>query len=138
MLMALGGLFQNDLVEWTTSMTYQAASGAGAQNMRELLSGMGAINAQVSGLLADPASAILDIDRRVSDFLRSDAFPSQNFGVPLWRPDSVDRQGSGQRPVKEEWKGGAETNKILVAPPIRCRWTACACAWARCAATARP
>ena len=114
MLMALGGLFQNDLVEWTTSMTYQAASGAGAQNMRELLSGMGAINAQVSGLLADPASAILDIDRRVSDFLRSDAFPSQNFGVPLagglipW----IDKDlGNGQS--KEEWKGGAETNKIL-------------------------
>jgi aspartate-semialdehyde dehydrogenase len=114
MLMALGGLFQNDLVEWATSMTYQAASGAGAQNMRELLSGMGAINAQVSGLLADPASAILDIDRRVSDFLRSDGFPSQNFGVPLagslipW----IDKDlGNGQ--YKEEWKGGVETNKIL-------------------------
>jgi len=114
MLMALGGLFQNDLVEWATSMTYQAASGAGAQNMRELLSGMGAINAQVSGLLADPASAILDIDRRVSDFLRADDFPSQNFGVPLagslipW----IDKDlGNGQS--KEEWKGGVETNKIL-------------------------
>ncbi|MCP1291639.1 MULTISPECIES: aspartate-semialdehyde dehydrogenase [Chromobacterium] len=114
MLMALGGLFQNDLVEWATSMTYQAASGAGAQNMRELLSGMGAINAQVSGLLADPASAILDIDRKVSDFLRADDFPSQNFGVPLagslipW----IDKDlGNGQS--KEEWKGGVETNKIL-------------------------
>ncbi|MCS3806530.1 aspartate-semialdehyde dehydrogenase [Chromobacterium alkanivorans] len=114
MLMALGGLFQNDLVEWATSMTYQAASGAGAQNMRELLSGMGAINAQVSGLLADPASAILDIDRRVSDFLRADDFPSQNFGVPLagslipW----IDKDlGNGQS--KEEWKGSVETNKIL-------------------------
>ncbi|WP_337882812.1 aspartate-semialdehyde dehydrogenase [Chromobacterium haemolyticum] len=114
MLMALGGLFQNDLVEWATSMTYQAASGAGAQNMRELLSGMGAINAQVSGLLADPASAILDIDRKVSDFLRADDFPCQNFGVPLagslipW----IDKDlGNGQS--KEEWKGGVETNKIL-------------------------
>ncbi|HJV05768.1 MAG TPA: aspartate-semialdehyde dehydrogenase [Chromobacteriaceae bacterium] len=114
MLMALGGLFQNDLVEWVTSMTYQAASGAGAQNMRELLTSMGAINAQVSGLLADPASAILDIDRKVSDFLRSDAYPSQNFGVPLagslipW----IDKDlGNGQS--KEEWKGGVETNKIL-------------------------
>lgn len=114
MLMALGGLFQNDLVEWATSMTYQAASGAGAQNMRELLSGMGAINAQVSGLLADPASAILDIDRKVSDFLRAGDFPSQNFGVPLagslipW----IDKDlGNGQS--KEEWKGGVETNKIL-------------------------
>lgn len=114
MLMALGGLFQNDLVEWATSMTYQAASGAGAQNMRELLSGMGAINAQVSGLLADPASAILDIDRKVSDFLRADDFPCQNFGVPLagslipW----IDKDlGNGQS--KEEWKGCVETNKIL-------------------------
>lgn len=114
MLMALGGLFQNDLVEWVTSMTYQAASGAGAQNMRELLTGMGAINTQVSDLLADPASAILDIDREVSDFLRSDSFPSQNFGVPLagslipW----IDKDlGNGQS--KEEWKGGVETNKIL-------------------------
>ncbi|KZE35280.1 aspartate semialdehyde dehydrogenase [Crenobacter luteus] len=114
MLMALGGLFQNDLVEWTTSMTYQAASGAGAQNMRELIAGMGAINAQVADKLADPASAILDIDRGVADFLRSDAFPSQHFGVPLagslipW----IDKDlGNGQS--KEEWKGGVETNKIL-------------------------
>ncbi|PWS21965.1 aspartate-semialdehyde dehydrogenase, partial [Enterococcus faecium] len=64
MLMALGGLFQNDLVEWATSMTYQAASGAGAKNMRELISGMGAIHAKVAGELADPSSAILDIDRK--------------------------------------------------------------------------
>ncbi|SMF16119.1 aspartate-semialdehyde dehydrogenase [Pseudogulbenkiania subflava] len=114
MLMALGGLFQNDLVEWVTSMTYQAASGAGAQNMRELISGMGAIHGQVADKLADPASAILDIDRKVSDFLRSDEYPSQNFGVPLagslipW----IDKDlGNGQS--KEEWKGGVETNKIL-------------------------
>ncbi|HJU49597.1 MAG TPA: aspartate-semialdehyde dehydrogenase [Pseudogulbenkiania sp.] len=114
MLMALGGLFQNDLVEWVTSMTYQAASGAGAQNMRELISGMGAIHAQVADKLADPASAILDIDRKVADFLRSDDYPSQNFGVPLagslipW----IDKDlGNGQS--KEEWKGGVETNKIL-------------------------
>lgn len=114
MLMALGGLFQNDHVEWVTSMTYQAASGAGAQNMRELLTGMGAVNAEVSELLANPASAILDIDRKVADFLRSDEFPSQNFGVPLagslipW----IDKDlGNGQS--KEEWKGGVETNKIL-------------------------
>ncbi|MDF0607027.1 aspartate-semialdehyde dehydrogenase [Neisseriaceae bacterium TC5R-5] len=114
MLMALGGLFQNDLVEWVSAMTYQAASGAGAQNMRELLSGMGAIHGQVSGLLADPASAILEIDRQVADFLRSDDFPSQNFGVPLagslipW----IDKDlGNGQS--KEEWKAAVETNKIL-------------------------
>lgn len=114
MLMALGGLFQNDAVEWVTSMTYQAASGAGAQNMRELLTGMGAIHGKVSGLLADPASAILDIDRQVSDFLRDDGFPSQHFGAPLagslipW----IDKDlGNGQS--KEEWKGSVETNKIL-------------------------
>ncbi|ASK27195.1 aspartate-semialdehyde dehydrogenase [Neisseria chenwenguii] len=114
MLMALGGLFQNDLVEWATSMTYQAASGAGAKNMRELISGMGAIHAQVAGELADPASAILDIDRKVSDFLRSDGYPKANFGVPLagslipWIDVDL---GNGQS--KEEWKGGVETNKIL-------------------------
>lgn len=114
MLMALGGLFQNDLVEWATSMTYQAASGAGAQNMRELISGMGAIHEEVKDQLADPASAILDIDRKVSDFLRSDAYPKKNFGVPLagslipWIDADL---GNGQ--TKEEWKGPVETNKIL-------------------------
>ena len=114
MLMALGGLFQNDLVEWATSMTYQAASGAGAKNMRELISGMGAIENQVAAELADPASAILDIDRKVSDFLRSSDYPKANFGVPLagslipWIDADL---GNGQS--KEEWKGGVETNKIL-------------------------
>lgn len=114
MLMALGGLFQNDLVEWATSMTYQAASGAGANNMRELLRGMGAINAAVAAELSDKNSAILDIDRKVSDFIRSDANPTEFFGVPLagslipW----IDKDlGNGQS--KEEWKGGVETNKIL-------------------------
>ena len=114
MLMALGGLFQNDLVEWATSMTYQAASGAGAKNMRELISGMGAIHAEVANELANPACAILDIDRKVSDFLRSDIYPKENFGVPLagslipWIDADL---GNGQS--KEEWKGGVETNKIL-------------------------
>ena len=114
MLVALGGLFQNDLVEWASSMTYQAASGAGAKNMRELISGMGAIENEVAAELADPASAILDIDRKVSDFLRSDRFPDANFGVPLagslipWIDADL---GNGQS--KEEWKGGVETNKIL-------------------------
>lgn len=114
MLMALGGLFQNDLVEWATSMTYQAASGAGAKNMRELIEGMGAIHNEVSAELADPASAILNIDRKVSDFLRSDNYPKANFGVPLagslipWIDADL---GNGQS--KEEWKGGVETNKIL-------------------------
>ena len=114
MLMALGGLFQNGLVEWATSMTYQAASGAGAKNMRELIAGMGAVHSQVATELADPASAILTIDRKVSDFLRADSYPKENFGVPLagslipWIDADL---GNGQS--KEEWKGGVETNKIL-------------------------
>ena len=114
MLMALNGLFKANLVDWATAMTYQAASGAGAQNMRELLKQMGAANQAVAGLLADPASAILDIDRAVASTLRDDAFPTTHFGAPLagslipW----IDKDlGNGQS--KEEWKGGAETNKIL-------------------------
>ena len=114
MLMALGGLFEADLVEWMTSMTYQAASGAGAQNMRELLQQMGEAHRVAQGLLNDPASAILDIDREVAGILRDDTFPTTNFGVPLagslipW----IDKDlGNGQS--REEWKGGAETNKIL-------------------------
>ncbi|WP_304335419.1 aspartate-semialdehyde dehydrogenase [Conchiformibius steedae] len=114
MLMALDGLFREGLVEWASSMTYQAASGAGAKNMRELLNGMGAIHQTVAAELADPAGAILDIDRKVADFLRSDAYPKQEFGVPLagslipWIDADL---GNGQS--KEEWKGGVETNKIL-------------------------
>ena len=114
MLMALGGLFKADLVEWMTSMTYQAASGAGAQNMRELLQQMGEAHRVAQNLLNDPASAILDIDREVAGILRDDRFPTANFGVPLagslipW----IDKDlGNGQS--REEWKGGAETNKIL-------------------------
>lgn len=114
MLMALNGLFKADLVEWATSMTYQAASGAGAQNMRELISQMGVIHASAAKLLADPASAILEIDKTVADTIRSTDLPTSNFGVPLagslipW----IDKDlGNGQS--KEEWKGGVETNKIL-------------------------
>jgi aspartate-semialdehyde dehydrogenase len=114
MLMALGGLFREGLVEWITTMTYQAASGAGAQNMRELLEQMGALHAAAAGGLADPGSAILDIDRAVTDALRSPGLPTQNFSVPLagslipW----IDKDlGNGQS--REEWKGSAETNKIL-------------------------
>lgn len=114
MLMALHGLFKADLVQWATSMTYQAASGAGAQNMRELLKQMGAAHRVANELLADPASAILDIDREVAGTLRDNSFPTAHFGVPLagslipW----IDKDlGNGQS--KEEWKGGAETNKIL-------------------------
>jgi len=114
MLMALNGLFKADLVEWATSMTYQAASGAGAQNMCELIKQMGVVNQSVSSLLADPASAILEIDKTVAQTIRSDAYPTPHFGVPLagslipW----IDKDlGNGQS--KEEWKGGVETNKIL-------------------------
>jgi aspartate-semialdehyde dehydrogenase len=114
MLMALGGLFQQDMVEWATSMTYQAASGAGAKNMRELISQMGAIERSVADSLADPASAILDIDRGVAETLRSDSFPTDNFGAALagslipWIDVPLE---NGQS--KEEWKGFVETNKIL-------------------------
>jgi aspartate-semialdehyde dehydrogenase len=114
MLMALAGLLREDLVEWVSSMTYQAASGAGAPNMRELLEQMGAVHAAAAPLLSDPVSAILDIDRAVTDCLRGDALPKAQFGVPLagslipW----IDKDlGNGQS--REEWKGGAETNKIL-------------------------
>jgi aspartate-semialdehyde dehydrogenase len=113
MLMGLGGLFRNGLVDWATSMTYQAASGGGARHMRELLSQFGAINAGVSTELADPASAILDIDRKVLATQRGDLDATQ-FGVPLagslipWIDADL---GNGQS--REEWKAGVETNKIL-------------------------
>lgn len=114
MLMALNGLFKADLIEWVTAMTYQAASGAGAQNMRELLKQMGEAHRVANNLLSDPASAILDIDREVAGILRDERFPTAHFGVPLagslipW----IDKDlGNGQS--REEWKGQAETNKIL-------------------------
>jgi aspartate-semialdehyde dehydrogenase len=114
MLMALGGLFRAGAVEWISSMTYQAASGAGAPNMRELLNQMGELKDSVADLLEDPASAILDIDRKVTATLRADQFPVSEFGYPLagsvlpW----IDREvEDGQS--REEWKGFAETNKIL-------------------------
>lgn len=121
MLMALGGLFEKDLIEWATSMTYQAASGAGAQNMRELIAQMGRIHGSVSDLLADPASAILDIDRKVADTLRSEDFPTKNFrntalaGSLIPWIDVPYEHGAS----KEEWKGGAECNKILGKPAFR-------------------
>ncbi len=115
MLMGLGGLFKHDLIEWMTSMTYQAASGGGAQHMRELLTQFGSINAEVKALLDNPASAILEIDRKVLAKQHSlTADETKQFGVPLggnlipW----IDKDlGNGQS--KEEWKAGAETNKIL-------------------------
>jgi aspartate-semialdehyde dehydrogenase len=115
MLMGLGALFKADLVEWMTATTYQAASGGGAQHMRELLTQMGTLNASVKNLLDDPASAILEIDRRVAATQRG--LPDEetkNFMVPLagslipWI--DADR---GDGTSLEEWKGGAETNKIL-------------------------
>lgn len=113
MLMGLGGLFQQGLVEWASAMTYQAASGAGAKNMRELISQMGAIHDNAAELLADPASAILAIDRNVAQTMRGD-LPIEQFGAPLAGSllPYIDKQlESGQS--KEEWKAQAETNKIL-------------------------
>jgi aspartate-semialdehyde dehydrogenase len=121
MLMGLGGLFQNDLIEWVSAMTYQAASGAGAQNMRELLSQMGTLHDAVKAELADPASAILDIDRKIAETMRAPSFPTKNFrntalagSLIPWIDVPVD---GGQS--KEEWKGGAECNKILGRPAFR-------------------
>ncbi len=114
MLMGLGGLFREGLVEWVSAMTYQAASGAGAQNMRELISQMGALRDSVADELANPASAILDIDRKIADTMRSDAFPTDQFGHPLAGSllPFIDTQlDNGQS--REEWKGQAEANKIL-------------------------
>jgi len=114
MLMALGGLFRAGFIEWVSGMTYQAASGAGAQHMRELLDQMGHMHAAAAGLLADPASAILDIDRQASAALRSPALPMAQFGQPLagsllpWVDADL---GAGVS--REEWKAGAEGNKIL-------------------------
>jgi aspartate-semialdehyde dehydrogenase len=115
MLMGLGALFKADLVEWMTATTYQAASGGGAQHMRELLTQYGTLNAAVRPLLDDPASAILEIDRQVAAAQRGlSAAETANFGVPLGGsliPWIDSDRGDGTS--LEEWKGGAETNKIL-------------------------
>lgn len=114
MLMAIGGLFGKDLVQWVAPMTYQAASGAGAQNMRELIRQMGAIHDDVKSLNNDPAAAILEIDSRVTDFIRSEDYPLDYWPAPLagslipWIDSPLD---SGQS--REEWKAEVETNKIL-------------------------
>ena len=114
MLMAIGGLLDKGLVEWISPMTYQAASGAGARNMRELIRQMGAINGEVAALVDDPAAAILEIDKQVADFMRSDRYPLEAWPVPLagslipWIDVQLD---SGQS--KEEWKAQVECNKIL-------------------------
>ena len=114
MLMAIGGLFNAGLVEWVSPMTYQAASGAGARNMRELIQQMGAVHNEVSALLDDPASAILEIDKKVAEFIRSDHYPLDAWPVPLagnlipWIDVAL---ASGQS--KEEWKAQVEANKIM-------------------------
>src|SRR5215217_3776632 len=123
MLMGVGALYKAGLVEWMTTMTYQAASGGGAQHMRELLTQFGTLNSEVKALLADPKSAILEIDRKVLARQKSlSAEEMANFGVPLggslipW----IDKDlGQGKQPgdegwgvSREEWKAGAETNKI--------------------------
>jgi len=114
MLMGLAGLFRNDLVEWMTSMTYQAASGAGAANMRELVAQMSAIGEHAKPLLDDPGASALAFDRAVTDTVRASALPREHLGYPLaasllpW----IDKDlGDGQS--REEWKGQAESNKIL-------------------------
>ncbi|MCV6622659.1 MAG: aspartate-semialdehyde dehydrogenase [Cellvibrionaceae bacterium] len=114
MLMGLGGLFNAGLVEWVSAMTYQAASGAGARNMRELIAQMGSIRDAVAPELADPASAILEIDRKVAEHMRSQDLPADEFGVPLAGSllPYIDRQLDNFQ-SREEWKGQAETNKIL-------------------------
>ena len=121
MMIAMGGLVKADMVEWISAMTYQAASGAGAQNMRELLLQMGALRDSVASELADPSSWILDIDRKVTETLRSSEFPKKNFrntalagSLIPWIDVPVE---NGQ--TKEEWKGGAEFNKILGRPAFR-------------------
>ena len=114
MLMAIGELFRRGWVEWVSAMTYQAASGAGANNMRELIKGMGVLRDSVSDQLDDPASAILEIDRTIADTQRSDDFPKQHFGAVLAGSliPYIDSQlDNGQS--REEWKAQAETNKIL-------------------------
>jgi aspartate-semialdehyde dehydrogenase len=114
MLMAMHGLFEAGLVEWLTAMTYQAASGAGAEHMRELVRQMGFTHAAAKSLLDDPASAILEVDRAVGGALRSDTLPKQHFGQALagslipWIDTDL---GNGQS--REEWKAQAEGNKIL-------------------------
>jgi len=119
MLMALAGLFKNDLIEWVSSMTYQAASGAGARNMCELIQQMDYLGERTKTLIADPATSILDLDKTVSTLLRGQEFPSELFGVPLagslipWIDSAVEH---GQ--TREEWKGSVETNKILASKTI--------------------
>ena len=114
MMLAMGGLLDHDLIDWISVMTYQAASGGGAKHMRELIAQMGSTHDSVKHLLDDPKSAILEIDKKVTEHLRSEQYPTDQFGVPLagslipWIDVQLE---NGQS--KEEWKGGVEANKIL-------------------------
>ena len=121
MMLAVGGLLKSGMVEWISAMTYQAASGAGAANMRELLEQMGSLHQSVASDLANPSSWILDIDRKVAQTIRSEQFPKTNFrntalagSLIPWIDVPVEH---GQ--TKEEWKAGAECNKIMGKPPFR-------------------
>ena len=121
MMLAVGGLLKSGMVEWISAMTYQAASGAGAANMRELLEQMGSLHQSVASDLANPASWILDIDRKVAQTIRSEQFSKTNFrntalagSLIPWIDVPVEH---GQ--TKEEWKAGAECNKIMGKPPFR-------------------
>ena len=114
MLMAVGGLFKAGFVEWMTAMTYQAASGAGAQHVRELVQQMGKLHGAAMHLVDDPASAVIAIDKAVTEAIRSESLPTEHFEFPLagsLQPWIHDDLGNGQS--REEWKGMAETNKIL-------------------------
>jgi aspartate-semialdehyde dehydrogenase len=139
MLMGMAGLFQRDEIEWMTSMTYQAASGAGAANMRELVAQMARVGDSARRLLDDPASSILDLDRAVTEAVRSPSLPRESFGYPLaasllpW----IDKDmGDGQ--AAKNGKGRPRRTRSWGATArVRSRSTACACASAPCAATAR-
>ena len=142
MLMATAGLFERDEIEWLTSMTYQAASGGARRRCASWWTQMAAIGESAKRLLGDPASAILDIDRSVSGSMRSASLPKESIGASArGEPAALDRQGPRQRPEPRGMEGpGREATRFsgaraTAAPPSR--WTAFACAWDRCAATAR-
>ncbi len=139
MLMALGGLYERDLVEWMSAMTYQAASGAGANNMRELLKQMGSAHDSVKNLLDDPAGAILEIDRKVAEHIRSDALSQGVLRRAAWPARSSPGSTSSSTTARARKSGRARPRRTRswAAKTIRSRSTAPACASAPCAATAR-
>lgn len=139
MLLALGGLFKADLVEWVSVATYQAASGGGARHMRELVTQMGMLRDEVAVELADPASAILDIERKITEKTRSGTLPVDNFGVPLAGgliPGSTPSSTTARAVKSGRARPRPTRSSASKTPPFR--WMVCACASAPCAATARP